>query len=151
MQGVFELLAIGCKIKLNFRYGVAIMRKILITLICLSFFLVGCRTTSETSTPRAIGTTIDLSRKNYRTLKAGAQGRDGGFYLFGIIPLARVSEGDAMVDLYSKIDVEGKATTLINVHKDKAMRYYVLFSLPYTQITADVIEFIDEDNKDPRP
>ena len=122
------------------------MREILITLICLCFISVGCGTTSERSTPRAIGTSIDLNRRNYRTLKAAVQGRDGGFYLFGIIPFARVSEGDAMVNLYSKVDVEGKATSLVNVHRDHATRYFILFSLPYTQITADVIEFTDENN-----
>ena len=120
------------------------MRKLLITLTCLCFFSVGCSTTSETPTPRGIGTNIDLNRRNFRTLKAGVQGRDGGFYLFGVIPITRVSEGDAIVDLYSKVDVQDKATTLINVHRDHATRYFILFSLPYTQITADVIEFIDE-------
>jgi hypothetical protein len=122
------------------------MRGILITLICLCFISAGCCSLGTQPTPRAIGTSVDLNRKNYRTLKAAVQGIDGGFRLFGIIPFARVSEGDAMVNLYSKVDVEGKATSIMNVTREYANRYFILFSLPYVKITADVIEFIDENN-----
>lgn len=121
-----------------------IMQRTLIVLICLCFVSTGCCTILGKQTPRVIDTSINLNRKNYRTLKAAVQGRDGGFSLLGFIPFARVSDGDAMVDLYSKVDVEGKATSLVNVHREHAQRYFILFSLPYTVITADVIEFLDE-------
>ena len=98
------------------------MKRIIFILICLCIISAGCATVVKESTPRGIGTSIELNRKNYRTLKAAVQGRDGGFYLFGILPFARVSDGDAMVDLYSKVDVEGKATSLVNVHRERAVR-----------------------------
>ena len=122
------------------------MKRISFILICLCFISAGCCTTQLAPTPRTIDTSVDLNRKNYRTLKAAVQGRDDGFALFGIIPFVRVSEGDAMVDLYSKVDVEGKATSLVNVHREQAERYFILFSMPYIEVTADVIEFIDENN-----
>ena len=122
------------------------MRGNLIILIGLCFISAGCATTLEMKTPSPIDTYIDLDDKNYRMLKAAVQGRDNGFVLLGIIPFDRVSDGDAMVDLYSKVDVEGKATLLLNVHREYAARNFLLFSLPYTVITADVIEFINEDN-----
>ena len=122
------------------------MRRMLIALICLGFISAGCATTGSERDPRIIDTSISLNRKNFKVIKAGVQGKDGGFALFGIIPLARVSEGDAMVDLYKKVNVEEKATSLINVHRERSLRYYILFSLPQVKITADVIEFLDEGN-----
>lgn len=109
-----------------------------------SFILVGCATTASERTPRVIDTSVNLNRKNFRTIQAAVQGSDSGFYLFGFIPLSKVSVGDAMVNLYSKVDVEGKATSLINVHRERASRYFILFSLPEVVITADIIEFLEE-------
>jgi len=119
---------------------------ILLTLICLAFISASCSTVGSEKDPRIIDTSIALNRNNFRMIKAAAQGKDGGFALLGIIPFARVSEGDAIANLYKTVNVEGKATSLINVHRDYSLRYFILFSLPQTKITADVIEFIDENN-----
>jgi len=114
-----------------------------IAVVCACSFLVGCAT-GNYSDPRHIGTQIDLNQKNFKMVKAGAQGTDSGFRLLGIFPLNPRSETEAMKDLYSKVNIDGKATTLINVVKEKFSYYFILFSIPKITVSADVIEFIDE-------
>ncbi len=115
-----------------------------IAVVCLCSFMFGCTTGGNYSDPRMHGTKVDLNRKNFRMIKAGAVGYDSGFWLLGFIPLSGRSEISAMNDLYSKVDVNGRATTLVNVIKEASANYYILFSIPSIKISADVIEFLEE-------
>lgn len=110
------------------------------------FLIIGCAG-GNYSDPRHIGTQIDLNQKNFRMVKAGVQGSDCGFRLLGIIPLNPRSETEAMKDLYAKVNIDGKATTLVNVTKEKFSYYFILFSVPKITVSADIIEFIDEPAK----
>ena len=56
-----------------------------------------------------------------------------------------------MSDLRSKTHTSGRSTALANVTEDRSMMFFLLFSLPRLTITADVIEFLDEDELAEKP
>jgi hypothetical protein len=97
------------------------------------------------SLPHSTGTRVDLSRKNYRVVKANAIGQSSGFALLGIIPIASPTYPAAMSNLYENAQItEGSATALANVSQERSTVYLVLFSIPKLTVRADVIEFLDE-------
>ena len=118
------------------------MRKLILVVMC--FILAGCA--SVGTMPHITGTQTDLSRKNFRVIKSAARGVDSGFSLLGIIPFKSPSYANAMADLHQNVEMEGKATALVNVAQDHSSLYLILFSIPKITITADVIEFLDEKN-----
>ncbi len=119
------------------------MKKVNQWVIVISFFLflAGC---SAGVLPYQGATTTDLTKKNFRMIKASARGQDSGFYLLGFIPFSSPTYSDAMRNLYEGVNVEGKATTLAHVAQDRSTVYLILFSRPKVTVTADIIEFIDE-------
>ena len=119
------------------------MRKITFSIIVFSafLFLIG---RSAGGLPYGGRTTTDLTKKNFRMIRANARGEDSGFYLLGIIPFSSPTYADAMRSLYEGVEMEGKATALANVAQDKSTVYLILFSIPKLTVTADIIEFIDE-------
>jgi hypothetical protein len=113
----------------------------------LFLFLMGCATAMGTF-PHGTGTQVDLSRANYRIVKANAIGTSSGFRLLGIIPLASPRYTTAMSELYSKAGMsEGKSHALVNVIQERSSLYLILFSIPKLTIRADIIEFFDESGK----
>jgi len=112
-------------------YGCAVL------FICL--FLTGCISVGEM--PFSTGTRADLNQANFRVVKTSARGTDSGFRLFCFIPIFSPSYADAMEDLHSKYEMEGKATALVNITQDKSEIFLLLFSVPRIKITADVVEF----------
>ena len=110
---------------------------IVILFACSSF--IGCISIGEQ--PYNTGTRTDLSRANFRMIKAGVHGTDRGFRLFCLLLLFSPSYAGAMEDLHSKVGMEGKATALVNVTHDKSEIFLLLFSVPKIEITADIIEF----------
>jgi len=119
------------------------MRKITFLIIAFSafLFLIGC---SAGVLPYGGRTTTDLTKKNFRMIRANARGEDTGFYLLGLIPFSSPTYADAMRSLYEGVEMEGKATALANVSQDKSTVYLILFSIPKITVTADIIEFLDE-------
>jgi hypothetical protein len=113
--------------------------------MCL--FLVGCAT-GMGMFPHSTATSVDLTKKNFRIVKANVIGEDSGFNLLGFIPLVSPKYTDAMADLYSKGNIsKGKAQALVNVTQERSSIYLILFSIPKLSISADVIEFLDENGK----
>jgi hypothetical protein len=109
----------------------------------VGLLVAGC--TSVGHMPQGTNTTVDLSRKNYRVVKANAVGESTGFSLFGVIPFVSPRHTKAMTDLYAKAQVkEGTAFALTNVLQEESNIYLILFSLPKLSISADVVEFTDE-------
>lgn len=94
--------------------------------------------------PQSTQSATHLDRANFRVLKASARGVDGGFYLFGFIPIVMPSLSDATDQLMQGIDAEGRAVSLTNVTQEWQTLYVVLFSLPKIVVRADVIEFLEE-------
>jgi len=119
-------------------------RSVLAASVCLLvvFLIAGC--TSTGTFPQTSGTQVDLSRKNFRVVKANATGSSSGFKLLGFIPFSAPTYTQAMSHLYQKAGVtEGKAQTLTNVTQERSSLYLILFSIPKLTIRADVIEFTE--------
>ncbi|MEN6428097.1 MAG: DUF6567 family protein [Phycisphaerales bacterium] len=112
--------------------------------VCLLVVLLAVGCSSTGTFPQTSGTQVDLSRKNFRIVKANAVGSSSGFKLFGFIPFAAPRYSVAMSHLYKKAGLtEGKAQTLTNVTQENSNLYLLLFSLPKLTIRADVIEFTE--------
>ena len=105
----------------------------------------GCASTGEF---RGQGTTagVNLSKNNYKIIKAAAMGESSGFRLLGIIPFASPTYAEAKASLYTSVgqSLEGRSIALVNQTEDKSLNYYILFAIPKITITADVIEYLEE-------
>jgi hypothetical protein len=90
-------------------------------------------------------TTVNLSRKNFKIVKANAFGSSAGFSFLGLFNLKSPSYEEALTQLYRSADVSvGKPQALVNVIHEQTSTYFILFALPKITVRADVIEFIDE-------
>jgi hypothetical protein len=90
-------------------------------------------------------TIVNLSKKNFKIIKANAIGRSVGFSFLGLFTLKSPGYEDALIQLYRSANVsEGKSQTLVNVTHQQTSTYFILFSLPKITVRADIIEFIDE-------
>ena len=90
-------------------------------------------------------TTVNLSRKNFKIVKANAFGSSVGFSFLGIFSLKSPSYEEALTQLYRSADVsEGKSQALVNVMHEQTSTYFILFALPKITVCADVIEFIND-------
>ena len=119
-------------------------RNVVLTVLCLLVMLVAVGCTSTGTYPATSGTQVDLSRKNFRLVKANAIGTSSGFELFGFIPFAAPRYTEALSNLYRQAGVtEGAAQTLTNVTQEKSSLYLILFSIPKLTVRADVIEFTE--------
>ncbi len=124
-----------------------VMKQMLLYVAALSVLLLNA-CSSRGSFPHNSGTTVDLSRKNYRIVKPNAIGTSSGFRLLGIIPLAAPSYTSAMSDLYKNARIrEGSATALVNISEEESGLYLILFSIPKLTVRADIIEFTDSRDK----
>jgi hypothetical protein len=90
-------------------------------------------------------TTVNLSRKNFKIVKANVFGSSVGFSFLGLFSLKSPSYEEALTQLYRSADVSvGKSQILVNVMHEQTSTYYILFALPKITVRADVIEFIDD-------
>jgi len=90
-------------------------------------------------------TTVNLSRKNFKIVKANAFGSSVGFSFLGIFSLKSPSYEEALTQLYRSADVsEGKPQAVVNVMQEQTSTYFILFALPKITVCADVIEFIND-------
>jgi len=122
----------------------------LVVALCAAMILsAGCSTTRVTNNASSTQTQIDLTRANYKMIKAGAEGRSYGFrFLLGIIPITAPNTAAARADLYRNVgeSVSGKSVALINTTEDRSTTWLLLFSIPKLVITGDVVEFTPEAN-----
>jgi len=115
----------------------------LILLFILLVVPVSC--TSVGTFPHSTGTSVDLSRDNYRVVTANAIGESSGFKLLGIIPFKSPRYTEAMSDLYLRSGLEeGRAQALANVSQERSTMYVILFSIPKLTVRADIVEFLSE-------
>ena len=111
--------------------------------LILALVAAGC--TSIGSFPHTTGTNVDLSRSNYKIVKANVVGESKGFRLLGIIPFASPRYTAAMGEMYENAGLEeGKAQALVNVTQEHSTLYLILFSIPKLTVRADIVEFHDE-------
>lgn len=92
---------------------------------------------------------VVISRNNFKVIATAVQGIDEAFWFLGVFPLQFVSYSRAMKNLHRKIlrydTIKGKPVVLINIVRDFSYRYFVVGSFIRLTVTADVIEFIEED------
>ena len=106
----------------------------------------GCAATG--SFPHASETVVALSTNNYLVVKANAVGTSSGFKLLGLLPLSVPRYTAAMSDLYRSSSVhEGRAYALANVIQERSSAYLILFSVPTLTVRADIVEFMDENER----
>jgi hypothetical protein len=120
------------------------MKKIAFLLLLVAFIF-GC-TASRGNMHEQTNTGVSLSKNNYTIIKAGAKGESRGFYLLGFIPIVSPNFADAKADLYNTTNekLEGRSIALANQTQDESFLYLILFSIPKITITADVVEFKEE-------
>jgi hypothetical protein len=121
------------------------MKRLILVVLAL-LFVAGCASTGQMQ--QSTGTQIQLTKNNYKVIKAGAKGESSGFYLFGFIPIVSPNYADAKSNLYVNFgkSLEGKPVALANQTEDKSFMYLILFSIPKVTITADIVEFNDDVN-----
>ena len=117
----------------------AILVMVVITLGCSS------------SSPFGQGSTAaaGLSKNNFRVVKSNVRGESYGFSFLGFIPIVPVRVSEAKGDLYQKLGkegiiVEGRSIALANATEDRTSFYFIIGSVPRITLTADVIEFLDD-------
>ncbi|MBL1265538.1 hypothetical protein JJL52_17905 [Methylomicrobium sp. RS1] len=89
-------------------------------------------------------TTVHLSGKNYKIIKANATGSSVGFSFLGLITVTAPHYDEAISKLYRSAPVsEGKPQTIVNAVFEHSSSYFILFALPKITVRADVIEFTD--------
>lgn len=105
----------------------------------------GCATRTGTF-PHSSETRVDLSKKNYRVVRANAVGESTGFGLLWFIPIVPPRYTDAMSKLYAMSNVtEGSAYALANVTQERADAHFIIFFLPKLIVRGDFIEFMEEE------
>ena len=107
----------------------------------------GCASSRVENKTPSTQTQVNLSRGNYKVIKAGAVGRSYGFrFLLGIIPIAAPNTAAARADLYRSCGqaMNGNSVALVNVMEDRSTTWLLLFSVPKLVITGDVVEFNQE-------
>ena len=122
------------------------MKNVTCVIIIFSLFLFFSGCANVGSLPQAGVTRTDLTKNNYRVVKSNVRGDDSGFSLFGFIPIVSPSYADALRSLHYNVDMEGKSTALANVAQDYSSLYLILFSITKITVTADIIEFLDDEN-----
>ena len=81
-------------------------------------------------------------------VKSNATGASSGFRLLGLLPLSSPRYTSAMADLYTNASIrEGRPYALTNVIQERSTSYLILFSVPTLTVRADVIEFMNENEK----
>jgi hypothetical protein len=84
-----------------------------------------------------------LQERNFIVIKTNVVGQSTGFSLLGILTIVPARFNKAMGRLYAQAQMKpGRPQTVVNLVLEQNSMYFILFSLPRTAISADVIEFI---------
>jgi len=122
------------------------MIRLIPIVVPLAAVVSGCAATG--SFPHASTTNVSLTQDNYLVVKSNAIGTSSGFKLLGLLPLSAPRYTSAMADLYTNASIrEGRASALTNVIQERSTTYLILFSVPRLTVRADVIEFMNENEK----
>jgi hypothetical protein len=84
-----------------------------------------------------------LQEKNFIVIKTNVIGQASGFSLLGILTIVPARFNKAMSRFYEHAEMKpGRPQTVVNLIMEQDSLNFILFSLPRTSISADVIEFI---------
>lgn len=120
-----------------------------ITLVAAGLLIGGCSSTGPIPFGQNAVATGGLSKSNFRIVRSNVRGDSYGFRLLGFIPIVPARIVDAKTDLYDKLDksgdkLEGRSIALANATEDHNTYYFILGSVPRITLTADIIEFLDD-------
>lgn len=122
----------------------AVQRQVALCAICIAVIVAASGCTSSGTFPSTSATQVDLSKNNYRVVKANAVGSSSGFKLFMFIPIVPTRYSTAMSNLQKQAGVaEGRAQAMVNVTQEESSLYLLLFSIPKLTVRADIIEFTE--------
>lgn len=124
------------------------MKRMMLAVLLALFGFAGCSGDTG-SFHHTSGTGATVSKKNFRVLRSGVKGESAGFSLL-FIPLAKPTVSQAKERMYDQlrkegISLEGKAVALANTTEDRGGLNLILFGIPKLTLTADVIEYLDEE------
>jgi hypothetical protein len=84
-----------------------------------------------------------LQQRNFVVVSTNVVGQCKGFSLLGIVTIVPAKFTTAMSRLYANAHMRpGRSQTFANLILNQDSTYLILFSIPRTAISADVIEFI---------
>ncbi|HUW31152.1 MAG TPA: DUF6567 family protein [Planctomycetota bacterium] len=122
------------------------MNRLVFIVLPLAVFISGCAASG--SFPHASTTNVSLAQDNYLVVKSNVIGNSSGFKLLGLLPLSAPRYTAAMADLYENASIrEGRAYALTNVIQERSTTYIILFSVPRLTVRADIVEFMNENEK----
>jgi hypothetical protein len=84
-----------------------------------------------------------LDQRNFVVVKTNVVGQTSGFSLLGIITIVPAKFTKAMSRMYANAGVTpGQSQTIVNMNINQDSTYLILFSIPRTYVSGDVVEFI---------
>lgn len=121
----------------------------LVVVVAAGLLVSGCSSTGPIPFGQNAVATGGLSKGNFRIVRSNVRGDSYGFRLLGFIPIVPARVVDAKTDLYQKLDksgdkLEGRSIALANATEDHNTYYFILGSVPRITLTADIIEFLDD-------
>lgn len=88
-----------------------------------------------------------LEKRNFVVVKTNVVGQTSGFSLLGVVTIVPAKFTKAMNRLYANAGVTpGQSQTIVNMNINQDSTYLILFSIPRTYVSGDVVEFISETN-----
>jgi hypothetical protein len=135
-------------------------------LIALATMVVGCAAMTALPLSSMLGspnssalnvyhtTEIRLEQRNFVVVKTNVVGQTSGFSLLGVITIVPAKFTKALSRLYANADMRpGQSQTIVNMNINQDSTYLILFSIPRTYVSGDVVEFISTNaaEKEARP
>jgi hypothetical protein len=84
-----------------------------------------------------------LEQNNFVVTRTNVVGKTSGFSLLGFITIFPADYAKAMRRLYANADITpGRPQTVVNMNLYQNSSYFILFGIPHTYVSGDVIEFV---------
>jgi hypothetical protein len=137
------------------------MRASLIILFMTASLCAGCALPLPGISPSGAGgqqqeiksiTAVNLSRDNFKIVKTNIHGTDWGINFLGILPIVSPDYTKAISELYRAGAVtEGKPQAIVNILQQHTAPFFILFSIPRITFRADVVEFVNAQERSIQP
>jgi hypothetical protein len=84
-----------------------------------------------------------LEQNNFVVVRTNVVGKTSGFSLLGFVTIVPADYAKAMTRLYANAAIRpGQPQTMVNMNLYQNSSYFILFGIPHTYVSGDVIEFI---------
>jgi hypothetical protein len=93
-----------------------------------------------------------LEQRNFIVIKTNVVGRASGFSLLGFITIVPADFNTALTRLYTSAALSpGQSQTIVNMNLSQNSTYFILFGIPRTYVSGDVVEFVPSSATDNQP